>query len=63
MSYLYKIKKDKELAIYTLVEPLSCILHALEMYDLNKINSIYINGGGSIGMLFTFYLSYILNKI
>ncbi|MEE0778252.1 MAG: alcohol dehydrogenase catalytic domain-containing protein [Massilimicrobiota sp.] len=62
MSYLYKIKKDKELAIYTLVEPLSCILHALEMYDLNKINSIYINGGGSIGMLFTFYLSYILNK-
>lgn len=61
-TYLYKIQPVLPLFVYTLIEPFSCVLHALESYDFKKIDKILINGIGSIGMLATFYLCSILHK-
>lgn len=62
-SYLVRTKIPAE-NIYraTTVEPLSCIIHAMNHYDLSKINSILVYGTGNIGMLCAFYLSCCLDK-
>lgn len=56
-SYLTKINSSIN-PIYraTAIEPLSCILHAMDNYDLSKIKRILIYGVGNIGMLSAFYL-------
>lgn len=58
-SYLVKLPKIEKLYRYTLIEPLSCVIHAFD--SLSYIpSSILINGCGSIGMLSAFYAKYIL---
>lgn len=63
-SYLVKLPKAKKLYRYSLVEPLSCVIHAFETLP-NIPSCILINGCGSIGMLTAFYAKYVLgiNKI
>ena len=59
IHYSYLVKIDSSIkTIYraTAIEPLSCIIHAMENYDLSQINSILIYGTGNIGMLCAFYL-------
>lgn len=60
-SYLYKIPAFSFLPIACLVEPLSCVLHACEKLAIPSEFSILINGCGSIGMLFVFYLKKVLH--
>lgn len=62
-SYLTKIASSIT-PIYraTSIEPLSCILHAMENYDLSKITRVLIYGTGNIGMLCAFYLHTCCNK-
>ena len=59
-SYLYKIPSFTFLPIACLAEPLSCVLHACEKLVISSEFTILINGCGSIGMLFVFYLKKIL---
>lgn len=62
-SYLTKIDLDiKYIYRATAIEPLSCILHAMDNYDLSKIERILVYGTGNIGMLCTFYLHKCCNK-
>lgn len=56
-NYLYKIPLFHFLPKACLIEPLSCVIHACEKLSFNTDTSIVIYGGGSIGMLFTFYLT------
>lgn len=62
-SYLSKIDSSIN-PIYraTLIEPLSCILHAMENYNLSRIKRVLIYGSGNIGMLCAFYLHTCCNK-
>lgn len=60
-NYLYKVPLFSYLPTACLVEPFSCVLHACELLQLLPGLSILINGCGSIGMLFAFYLKKILN--
>ena len=65
IHYSYLVKTEIPInKIYraTAVEPLSCIIHALEHYDMNNVNSILIYGTGNIGMLCAFYLGTYLKK-
>lgn len=56
-SYLTKIDLNfKQIYRATTIEPLSCILHALDNYDLSKVKRILVYGVGNIGMLCAFYL-------
>ncbi|MDE6285337.1 MAG: alcohol dehydrogenase catalytic domain-containing protein [Bacilli bacterium] len=55
-SYLTKIPKPKNIIAGSLIEPLSCCIHALEKYSLDTNSSILIYGAGSIGTLMAFYL-------
>lgn len=60
IHYTYLVKTNiPQNYIYraTLVEPLSCIIHAMDFYDLSRIRSVLIYGTGNIGMLCAFYLS------
>lgn len=59
-SYLYKIPLFNFLPKACLIEPLSCVIHACEKISFHTETSIVINGVGSIGMLFAFYLTRIL---
>lgn len=59
-NYLYKIPLFDFLPKACLIEPLSCVIHACEKLSFDKETFIVINGAGSIGMLFTFYLTQIL---
>lgn len=62
-SYLTKINSSiKPIYRATTIEPLSCILHAMEKYDLSKITHVLIYGTGNIGMLCAFYLHTCCNK-
>lgn len=63
-SYLYSVHFNKAKAyLGALIEPLSCVIHALDRYDIKKKNnSILIFGVGGIGMLAAFYLQ-IVNGI
>lgn len=60
-NYLYKIPQFKFLPKACLIEPLSCVIHACNLCKFNKNMNIVINGCGSIGMLFIFYLSKVLS--
>lgn len=59
IHYSYLVKIDSSInSIYraTAIEPLSCIIHAMNNYDLSQINTVLIYGTGNIGMLCAFYL-------
>lgn len=60
-NYLYKIPLFNFLPKACLIEPLSCVIHACEKFSFSAETTIVINGGGSIGMLFAFYFTRILN--
>lgn len=59
-SYLYKIPKFDYLPKACLIEPLSCVLHACDSFSFETSTNVLINGCGSIGMLFVFYLIRVL---
>lgn len=59
-KYLFPINPSTITIAATLIEPLSCILHAAATLDLKSDDSIVIVGGGSLGTLFCFYLKIIL---
>lgn len=62
-SYLSKIDLDlKHIYRATAIEPLSCILHAMDNYNLSKIKRVLVYGVGNIGMLCAFYLHNCCNK-
>lgn len=54
-SYLLTVNDIKVLPRACFIEPLSCVLHAIDMLSINSDTKILINGGGSIGSLFCFY--------
>lgn len=60
-NYLYKIPQFSFMPTACLVEPLSCVLHACEKLHISSKFVILINGCGSIGMLFAFYLNKVLH--
>lgn len=60
-NYLYNVNSIKNVVRSTLVEPLSCVIHAYnEILQVFNPNCILIVGLGNIGMLFTFYLKSVL---
>lgn len=62
-SYLSKIDSSiKPIYRATVIEPLSCIIHAMENYNLSMIKRVLIYGTGNIGMLCAFYLHNCCNK-
>lgn len=65
IHYSYLVKTDlpsKYIYRATTIEPLSCIIHAMENYNMDTISSILIYGTGNIGMLSAFYLHNCLQK-
>lgn len=60
-NYLHLIPKFDFMPKACLIEPLSCVIHACELCKLSPEMNIIINGCGSIGMLFVFYLTHILS--
>lgn len=60
-SYLHQINYLKQVARGCLIEPLSCVIHAFKESHICPNAPILICGGGSIGMLFCFYMSRILH--
>lgn len=55
-SYLVKTNvPNKYLYRATVIEPLSCIIHAMNHYDMSKINFVLVYGTGNIGMLCVFF--------
>lgn len=60
-SYLYTIPSIDWLPRACLVEPLSCVLHIFEQFEVTDSEPILLCGGGSIGMLICFYLTRIKN--
>lgn len=60
-NYLYKINMSTHLARACFMEPLSCVIHAIEITSPNSHLPILINGVGSIGTMMVFYLSTILH--
>ena len=59
-SYLLKISPPEYLPRACLIEPLSCVLHACAQMKLNRESRVLLCGCGSIGTLFCFYLTRIL---
>lgn len=59
-NYLYRIPLFSYLPKACLIEPLSCVLHACEHLHIPSEYAVLINGCGSIGMLFAFYIKKIL---
>lgn len=56
-NYLYNVNSIRNIIDATLIEPLSCVIHAYnEILSICNPNSILIVGLGNIGMLFAFYL-------
>lgn len=55
-SYLVPIEPPDYLPRACLIEPLSCIIHACQEIKIEDRMHILLCGGGSIGMLFCFYL-------
>lgn len=54
-SYLLAVNDIGILPRACFIEPLSCVLHAIDMMSVNYDDRILINGGGSIGTLFCLY--------
>lgn len=62
-SYLVKTQiSQKYIYRAANIEPLSCVIHAMNHYDLSEISSVLIYGTGNIGMLCAFYLSCCVGK-
>lgn len=60
-TYLYHIKMPSSLLYRAaLIEPLSCVIHSYDQIKAFDWKTILINGCGSIGTLFCFYLKNIL---
>lgn len=60
-NYLYNVNIIKNVVSSTLIEPLSCVIHAYnEILQVFHPNYILIVGLGNIGMLFAFYLKSVL---
>ena len=55
-SYLLPVNEITVLPRACFIEPLSCVLHAMEMMTIDSNTKVLINGGGSIGSLFCLYL-------
>ncbi len=62
-SYLFPISKMIPLPIACFVEPLSCVIHASNYCHISQWSSILINGVGSIGTMFVFYITTLLTGI
>ncbi len=60
-KYLYAINIHSNIARACFIEPLSCVLHALDIFQLTFDTPILINGMGSIGTMMVFYLKLILH--
>lgn len=61
-SYLIKVNNlQKNILSGINVEPLSCVIHAFNTYDIKTYTNILIVGAGNIGSLACFYLSRCLN--
>lgn len=60
-DYLYKINMSSNLARACFIEPLSCVIHAIEMMPAVFHLPILINGVGSIGTMMVFYLNKVLH--
>ncbi len=59
-SYLVVANNLKSILHGTLVEPLSCVMHAINQINFNKDDRILIYGAGNIGTITAFYLTCIL---
>ena len=60
-TYLYRIKMPSSLLYRAaLIEPLSCVIHSYDQLKPFDWKTILINGCGSIGTLFCFYLKHVL---
>lgn len=59
-SYLLTITPPEFLPRACLIEPLSCVLHACAQMRLNRDSTVLLCGCGSIGTMFCFYLTRIL---
>lgn len=55
--YLYAIPEIKWMPRACLIEPLSCVIHALQNFNIDFSKPVLLCGGGSIGMLICFYLT------
>lgn len=62
-NYLTAISPPTYLPRACLMEPLSCVIHACESAHAKRGMRILLCGGGSLGMLFCFYLSRVLGNI
>ena len=62
-NYLTAISPPAYLPRACLMEPLSCVIHACESAHVESGMRILLCGGGSLGMLFCFYLCRILGNI
>lgn len=61
-NYLYNVNCINNISNATLVEPLSCVIHAYnEILHMCNPKSFLIVGLGNIGMLFAFYLKLVIN--
>lgn len=60
-NYLYNVNSIKTVINATLIEPLSCVIHAYnEILNVCSPNNVLIVGLGNIGMLFAFYLKTVI---
>lgn len=60
-NYIYKVNIFKKAIYATLIEPLSCVIHAYdEMLQICIPKNVLIVGLGNIGMLFAFYLKLVI---
>lgn len=60
-NYLTPISDMDNWALACFIEPLSCVLHAMESFSHNPTSHIFINGTGSIGTMAVFYLCKVLH--
>lgn len=60
-KYLYQINMYSNLPQACFIEPLSCVLHAIEIFQPSIDMPILINGAGSIGTMMVFYLKTVLH--
>ena len=63
VNYLVPISPPGYLPRACLIEPLSCVIHACESAHIKSGMHILLCGGGSLGMLFCFYLSRIIGDV
>lgn len=60
-NYLYNVSILQNIIDATLIEPLSCVIHAYnEILHIYNPQSVLIVGLGNIGMLFAFYLKLVM---